>query len=77
MAPKGMQHSAIIAGELQEQNEEHDRKESSGETSPERTVGNEISDMTTFPEGGARAWAVAAGTAGALFCTFGYCNAFG
>ncbi|KAL3427810.1 riboflavin transporter MCH5 [Phlyctema vagabunda] len=32
---------------------------------------------TTFPEGGARAWAVAAGTAGILFTTFGYVNAFG
>lgn len=30
-----------------------------------------------FPEGGARAWSVAAGTAGVLFCTFGYANAFG
>lgn len=30
-----------------------------------------------FPEGGARAWGVALGTAGVLFCTFGYANAFG
>ena len=30
-----------------------------------------------FPEGGARAWSVALGTAGVLFCTFGYANAFG
>jgi hypothetical protein len=77
MAPEGTQHSTIIAGELREQNEEHDRKESCDETSSGRTAGEEVSDMTAFPEGGARAWAVAAGTAGALFCTFGYCNAFG
>ncbi|KAK2787237.1 hypothetical protein FQN52_007326 [Onygenales sp. PD_12] len=30
-----------------------------------------------FPEGGARAWSVALGTAGVLFCTFGYANGFG
>lgn len=30
-----------------------------------------------FPEGGFRAWSVAAGAAGVLFCTFGYANAFG
>lgn len=30
-----------------------------------------------FPEGGGRAWAVAGGTGGILFCTFGLVNAFG
>jgi hypothetical protein len=30
-----------------------------------------------FPEGGARAWSVAVGAAGVIFCTFGYANAFG
>lgn len=30
-----------------------------------------------FPEGGFRAWSVALGTGGVLFCTFGYANAFG
>lgn len=30
-----------------------------------------------FPDGGVRAWSVAAGAAGVLFCTFGYINAFG
>ena len=30
-----------------------------------------------FPEGGGRAWAVALGCSGILFCTFGYINAFG
>ncbi|TGO82216.1 hypothetical protein BPOR_0887g00020 [Botrytis porri] len=30
-----------------------------------------------FPDGGARAWSVAAGAAGVLFCTFGYINSFG
>ncbi|PGH00031.1 hypothetical protein GX51_06030 [Blastomyces parvus] len=31
----------------------------------------------TYPDGGARAWSVAAGTSGILFCTFGLANAFG
>lgn len=30
-----------------------------------------------FPDGGFRAWSVAAGHAGAMFCTFGYINSFG
>jgi hypothetical protein len=30
-----------------------------------------------FPEGGLRAWSVAIGAAGVIFCTFGYANAFG
>jgi hypothetical protein len=30
-----------------------------------------------YPEGGARAWSVAIGAAGVIFCTFGYANAFG
>ena len=34
-------------------------------------------EETPFPEGGARAWSVALGAAGVLFCTFGYVNAFG
>ncbi|ODH34120.1 hypothetical protein ACO22_03165 [Paracoccidioides brasiliensis] len=31
----------------------------------------------SFPDGGARAWSVALGTSGVLFCTFGYVNAYG
>jgi len=30
-----------------------------------------------FPEGGAQAWSVVAGATGILFCSLGYCNAFG
>lgn len=30
-----------------------------------------------YPEGGTRAWLVAAGTAGILFCSLGYTNSFG
>lgn len=30
-----------------------------------------------FPDAGLRAWSVAAGHAGAMFCTFGYINSFG
>jgi len=30
-----------------------------------------------FPEGGARAWSVVGGATGIIFCSLGYCNAFG
>jgi hypothetical protein len=77
MASEGLQHSAIIANHLQAQNEEHNGRISQEESLPGETDGKEVSEMTTFPEGGARAWAVAAGAAGVLFCTLGYSNAFG
>ena len=38
---------------------------------------NSIPEQHTFPEGGLRAWCVAAGCAGILFSGFGYVNAFG
>ncbi|KAM5354202.1 hypothetical protein ACJ41O_000852 [Fusarium nematophilum] len=34
-------------------------------------------DEQDFPDGGLRAWLVAAGAAGAFFCTLGYTNVFG
>ncbi|KAK3356576.1 riboflavin transporter MCH5 [Lasiosphaeria hispida] len=34
-------------------------------------------NLNVYPEGGLRAWLVAAGTAGVLFCTLGYSNSFG
>ena len=42
----------------------------------QRLVENDELDVT-YPEGGARAWAVAGGTAGIAFCTLGYVNSFG
>lgn len=33
--------------------------------------------MDDFPDGGTRAWLVAAGASGAFFCTLGYTNVFG
>ncbi|KAK1975008.1 riboflavin transporter MCH5 [Colletotrichum cereale] len=36
-----------------------------------------VSAENDFPEGGRRAWLVAAGTAGILFCSLGYTNSFG
>lgn len=32
---------------------------------------------TSYPDGGAAAWAVAIGTSAVLFCTLGYVNSFG
>jgi hypothetical protein len=38
---------------------------------------SEKTSQLEFPDGGARAWSVAAACAGILFCTFGYVNSFG
>lgn len=46
--------------------------ELSPDRSDEKTQGEE-----EFPEGGARAWGVALGCGGILFCTFGFANSFG
>lgn len=54
-----------------------DREKSLGGALPDQADGTEISEEMTFPEGGARAWFVAAGAAGVLFCTLGYVNSFG
>jgi hypothetical protein len=53
------------------------------ENVPERNLSDltaaqtEKIDMTSLLEGGARAWCVAIGSAGVLFFTLGYVNAFG
>lgn len=48
------------------------------ETSGEKTEdGPEPKPEDSFPEGGLRAWLVAAGTACVLFATLGYSNCFG
>jgi len=62
-----------------EPNMEHpDRNDTSLEkNSLKDDVVEEQLSETTFPEGGARAWAVAAGCGFVLFATFGYVNAFG
>jgi hypothetical protein len=52
---------------------EHSLGEKSINSNGEPTVQPEV----TYPDGGARAWFVAAGAAGILFSTFGYANAFG
>ena len=55
--------------ELQTKREDND-------LSPDRSV-EKTQDEVEFPEGGARAWGVACGCAGILFCTFGFANSFG
>lgn len=55
-------------------NTAEDRHISSYDASPEQA--RELEQLD-FPEGGTRAWAVALGCAGLLFCTFGFANAFG
>ncbi|OJD18324.1 hypothetical protein AJ78_01637 [Emergomyces pasteurianus Ep9510] len=54
--------------------EKHDLKRSQ-EGDSENNVDFKPDD--SYPDGGGRAWGVAAGTSGVLFCTFGMANAFG
>lgn len=56
---------------------EHDREKSMEGALSTQADGQETSEEMTFPEGGARAWFVAAGAAGVMFCTLGYVNSFG
>lgn len=51
-------------------------KSQDNELSPDRSVEKTQSEEE-FPEGGARAWGVALGCGGILFCTFGFANSFG
>ena len=51
-------------------------KSQDNELSPDRSV-EKIQGDEEFPEGGARAWGVALGSGGILFCTFGFANSFG
>jgi len=77
MASEGLQRPVVIADQLQNQDKEQNGEQFREGASPDEIDVKEISELTTFPEGGARAWAVAAGAAGVLFCTLGYSNAFG
>jgi hypothetical protein len=48
-----------------------------GEQSMEDIPEKQAAPRITFPEGGLKAWLVAAGAALVMFGTFGYVNAFG
>lgn len=67
-----MTHQPPFSGEARLDGE-YDPEKSLHESANER----ETSEALSFPEGGARAWGVAAGAAGVLFCTLGYVNSFG
>jgi hypothetical protein len=64
------------ADEAQIQPKDDHEPSSDEKTLDEKPEGQAFGEIT-FPEGGARAWSVAFGAAGTLFCTFGYANAFG
>lgn len=66
-----------MAGRSSDQKERYDGERSSAGADSDLNAAEETSDVMTFPEGGARAWSVAIGAAGVMFCTFGYVNAFG
>lgn len=74
MTSNGLEENSMMA---EESGDQKVGSTSRGANSPEGTVQDEKFEETTFPEGGTRAWLVAASCAGVLFCTFGYVNAFG
>lgn len=60
---------------LDEQSESHvSDEEKAGHSEP---VNPKPQAWNSFPDGGARAWAVAGGCSAVLFATFGMANAFG
>jgi hypothetical protein len=48
-----------------------------GEKREENSVPKPEETRPGFPEGGFRAWSVASGNAGVMFCTLGYINSWG
>ncbi|KAJ5782241.1 hypothetical protein N7457_004015 [Penicillium paradoxum] len=55
-----------------------DSEKAPGSQDPNTTKpGSSLGWAPDFPDGGARAWSVAASAAGLMFCSFGYINAFG
>ncbi|MCJ1394629.1 hypothetical protein MMC18_007509 [Xylographa bjoerkii] len=66
-----------MANVFRDHKEAHVGEKSSGEESSDLPIGVEPPETMTFPEGGARAWSVAIGCAGVMFCTLGHVNAFG
>ncbi|KAL4982250.1 major facilitator superfamily domain-containing protein [Aspergillus falconensis] len=48
-----------------------------GEKTEERSEPKQEETRPNFPEGGPRAWSVALGNAGVMFCTLGYINSWG
>jgi hypothetical protein len=74
MSLTDLQNHETMAHKIAEEKPKKSEESSAGALS--LSTSNKI-DETTFPEGGRRAWFVASGAAGVLFCTFGYANAFG
>ncbi|KAK2053119.1 riboflavin transporter MCH5 [Colletotrichum caudatum] len=85
---EGECHSRLPSGEAHYEPRRQSRDDSEGnQLSPptqqnkqpeeEKQENGTLSADDDFPEGGTRAWLVAAGTAGILFCSLGYTNSFG
>ncbi|KAF4472691.1 riboflavin transporter MCH5 [Fusarium albosuccineum] len=61
-----------------EASSDHDTADTLNETRPtSEDQKPETSEEDDYPDGGLRAWLVAAGASGAFFCTLGYTNVFG
>ena len=78
MASQGAEISALDGrAHRQSPSPANDRFGEENSLSDEAGKGEKSAPSMEFPEGGARAWLVAVGAAGVLFCTSGYINAFG
>ena len=76
-SPEEAQSSHGGTPDIEKNMTDKDASPSIEDTSLEEKPVEQLPSHMVFPEGGARAWSVALGTAGVLFCTFGYANAFG
>jgi hypothetical protein len=76
-SPEEAQPSHCSTPDIEKNTTDKDASPSIEDTSLEEKPVEQPPPHMVFPEGGARAWSVALGTAGVLFCTFGYANAFG
>jgi hypothetical protein len=76
-SPDETQPSSNNPADIEKSMSDKDATPSVEDSSLEENPAQQLPPHMVFPEGGARAWSVALGTAGVLFCTFGYANAFG
>ena len=76
--PELPKSSHFVARESHTQPRDAEKPPSESDTASQQTANTNNEDNTSdVPDGGSRAWLVAAGTAGILFCTMGYTNSFG
>jgi hypothetical protein len=69
--------NSIFPAPSEHDGEQHDFSIASDHNDTEQADEKAADDLEQYPEGGMRAWLVAAGAAGVVFSTMGYSNSFG